>query len=1128
MAVIKKKTRKQSDTMQIPIVKKITELFDGEIVKSQKVTKDPKASGSSDGAGQNQLRQGRVTAQKLNLRREPSTDSPKVDVLKQGTVVDILGEMGHWLQIEYEGRKGYAFGRYITPIETTETPPSEIADYKQQFLDLLNNKPDPSTSEKPREKGFVALVSGTTDLTEFEELCFSPQQTWNRCITVRYQYPVSRETFSEAISQLKTDVTSLANITKATALGAFRDEGSFTWNEWAKRLSEHASGKGWEKLILPRGFKSTLITGERLVIFLELSEASRVSKVEDVGFDINSEHELRKLSPRVGIVISGVSENITFPKTGGPHFERISVPTETKLELSYGQAFANDGTAGPDRLNIEAEVYALAETISLKEMKPPLVVGILGGWGWGKSFVLKLLEERIAKIRCHDLTSYKDNLDKFPYVGHPYVIRFDAWTYAKSSLWASLMQTILLELNRQIGLEQTLSKIKGVSQLNGSNIWQLLSDLDDRQRKILGESDLGKKALQQAAKFDHGEVSGEVLWKRFEQLKKRERQKLLEAEQGLASTRNKLESAKAKLEAQVDDKLKRRAKWAAWEPVLNELIRIGYSQNKNGKKSEKKDPPTFQEVLKDFSFFRKLWLGMGAAPLAFAVLVLLGALAAVKMEWVKDWIGWLGSGIGMVVGLANNIRRSHSWFDEKSREYQSGVDKASERLQQQREQLMRELVSEQDKSYREEQRRGATTTLEPNTISELEENIRELEAKVEDHRRNVGITAGYGSLLDFVKGRLDSGYYDEKLGLLHQVQKDLNELTEALLQSEGASRLFPRSAPRIILVIDDLDRCPPERVVEVLEAAQLLVKTELFVLVLAMDIRYITRALEKTYKDVLIRNGDPSGLDYIEKIVQVPYRVRPIQSSAMANFLGDQMSFEKSQTDKKKEHVEGEIEVEAKTEEKNDEPEGKKKKDRLGDEEKKTTGDLESRESKRQEPDLPMTIRKFEPDELKLLEACCNAVVMSPRAAKRIVNVFKLLKIIWERRGLESGPKKAVKQAMLLMLALAARHPDVMRGLLRDLEEKFRKEKNPGGTLKTFLTKRCEIAVRNALWPLNWQRVIGLLNDKKLLSTTLKLADVGADNIMLVSSFSFVGEGKTDPGQRKAADNKAMPSNGPT
>ena len=84
---------------------------------------------------------------------------------------------------------------------------------------------------------------------------------------------------------------------------------------------------------------------------------------------------------------------------------------------------------------------------------------------------------------------------------------------------------------------------------------------------------------------------------------------------------------------------------------------------------------------------------------------------------------------------------------------------------------------------------------------------------------------------------------------------------------------FPRGQPRIILMVDNLDRCPPGQVVNMLEAVQLLVKTKLFVVVLAMDVRYISRALEKEYEGILVQDGHPSGLDFIEKIVQVPYSI---------------------------------------------------------------------------------------------------------------------------------------------------------------------------------------------------------------------------------------------------------------
>ncbi|MCH8021475.1 SH3 domain-containing protein, partial [candidate division KSB1 bacterium] len=73
----------------------------------QKLEQDYGASASSDGAAQSQIRLGRVTAQKLNLRSKPIIRSSKVDVLEQGTTVNILGKEGDWLKIEHEGRKGF-------------------------------------------------------------------------------------------------------------------------------------------------------------------------------------------------------------------------------------------------------------------------------------------------------------------------------------------------------------------------------------------------------------------------------------------------------------------------------------------------------------------------------------------------------------------------------------------------------------------------------------------------------------------------------------------------------------------------------------------------------------------------------------------------------------------------------------------------------------------------------------------------------------------------------------------------------------------------------------------------------------------------------------------------------------
>ena len=111
----------------------------------------------------------------------------------------------------------------------------------------------------------------------------------------------------------------------------------------------------------------------------------------------------------------------------------------------------------------------------------------------------------------------------------------------------------------------------------------------------------------------------------------------------------------------------------------------------------------------------------------------------------------------------------------------------------------------------------------------------------------------------FLDERIGSGEYRNRLGVPAIVRRDLRRLTSYILEQNGKLRdseqkrkLPPYEVNRIVLYVDDLDRCPPPEVVKVLEAAQLLVKTRLFVVVLAMDVRYVTRALEDAYEGILV------------------------------------------------------------------------------------------------------------------------------------------------------------------------------------------------------------------------------------------------------------------------------------
>ncbi|HVF05832.1 MAG TPA: P-loop NTPase fold protein [Frankiaceae bacterium] len=71
---------------------------------------------------------------------------------------------------------------------------------------------------------------------------------------------------------------------------------------------------------------------------------------------------------------------------------------------------------------------------------------------------------------------------------------------------------------------------------------------------------------------------------------------------------------------------------------------------------------------------------------------------------------------------------------------------------------------------------------------------------------------------------------------------------------------------RVVVLIDDLDRCSPANVVAVLEAINLVMDVPGFVFVLALDYEVLVQAVTAKYPHA-------SGHVFIEKMVQVPFRV---------------------------------------------------------------------------------------------------------------------------------------------------------------------------------------------------------------------------------------------------------------
>lgn len=108
-----------------------------------------------------------------------------------------------------------------------------------------------------------------------------------------------------------------------------------------------------------------------------------------------------------------------------------------------------------------------------------------------------------------------------------------------------------------------------------------------------------------------------------------------------------------------------------------------------------------------------------------------------------------------------------------------------------------------------------------------------------------------------------------RLGITATAYEQLKPLSEKLRDSDT----------RIVLYVDDLDRCDPDRVVAVLETVHLLLALPAFVVVVAVDPRWLENSLMKRYAGLLdvvpgARQGQiGTPVEYLEKIFQIPYRI---------------------------------------------------------------------------------------------------------------------------------------------------------------------------------------------------------------------------------------------------------------
>ncbi|HKY03288.1 MAG TPA: P-loop NTPase fold protein, partial [Blastocatellia bacterium] len=349
-------------------------------------------------------------------------------------------------------------------------------------------------------------------------------------------------------------------------------------------------------------------------------------------------------------------------------------------------------------------------------------------------------------------------------------------------------------------------------------------------------------------------------------------------------------------------------------------------------------------------------------------------------------------------------------------------------------------------------------------------------------------------MADFIKARHQSTDYTRLLGTIARARSDFEKLSHLLAserdlghkpganlpgQPTAVDPLLPR-IDRIVLYIDDLDRCPERKVVEVLQAVHLLLAFPLFVVVVGVDSRWLLHSLKQHSRafrglpaDIQSHPEDAhwqsTPLNYLEKIFQIPFTLWPMEKEGFGNLIeslvtqqgarqgGDaedkrQAGRERTEQDEAEKSraasVGGSASRVTTPTRTSGNPDPVKSTGDTGmhqygsQGETQTAVNSEKQTSQEQSQDLApehLLIEEWERDFMKRL----YGFIPSPRSAKRFVNIYRILRAWVKDHEVEAfkGDKNGGgHRAALLLLAILIGYPDEateVLGRLLDVDEKI-------------------------------------------------------------------------------------------
>jgi KAP family P-loop domain/Putative peptidoglycan binding domain len=598
-----------------------------------------------------------------------------------------------------------------------------------------------------------------------------------------------------------------------------------------------------------------------------------------------------------------------------------------------------------DRLGMRRDVEALADLICLKAAKPPLAIGLFGDWGSGKSTFMGMLSEAIDRATTDDAHT----ADLFvKNVAH---IRFNAWHYVDSTLWASLITHLFTELDRQARDEEH-------SWLTKKQMEKLFRD----ELKLVQKE-------EENARAEREEVDKKIATAK-EQLSEIEKERA-KANKELAGI-----YAKAIVDSiQVPESVKSEAKKALTDLGLGDV-----EPSARMIKQTVDEAMTLGGRLKLLATTlgrpdRKALKFLGFGLLVFGVVAGAAAVLAAFVPNTSELVSGVGAVLGVVAGAAAWLKPHLEFINQQLTPLINAHNTV----------VTREAEAERERAEKQAEMQGQ---LEDLRVKQLQ-GQRDLEDAIARRRRLEELARGdrpAEMLARFIQDRAQAEDYRQHLGLLSYIRQDFQTMSQLMSRQRNPTDQEPRipdlpHIDRIVLYIDDLDRCRHEQVVKMLEAVHLLLAFDLFVVVVGVDERWLRQSLVQAYPDQLANkdNGSEpraSPADYLGKIFQIPIWLQPLSFGEQGNYpallrdlIGD--------------------EVMTTAESPGPEPEPPEGKDD-GDESTRLTP-LDITMPPHKQPSEETRERVTITDkEFKLMTKLGPLIGRSPRAVKRFVNLYRL------------------------------------------------------------------------------------------------------------------------------------------